>query len=142
MWSNKVLLYSSPTRDSALLDLVLATGDDLVGNPQVHSNLGDSDHHLVEFTIQQRVGKISSEAKVLDFRRANFSKLRRLVSEVVELKCIGQMGVQEGWRFLQGVILGAQKESIPLSRKVGKGIKKPPWLNRELQKRLGAKKEI
>ena len=42
---------------------------------------------------------------MLDFKKANFSVLRRLVSEALKLKGIGELGVQEECSFLKGVIL-------------------------------------
>ena len=51
----------SPTRGDALLDLVLATGDDLVRGLRVLDHLGDSDHRLLEFTIQRKVAKACSK---------------------------------------------------------------------------------
>ena len=60
----------SPTRGDALLDLVLASGDDLVRGLRVLDHLGDSNHRLLESTIQSKVAKACSETAALDFRRA------------------------------------------------------------------------
>ena len=48
-------------------DLVLATGDDLGRGLRVLDHLGDSDHCLLEFTIQRKVAKVCSKAAALDF---------------------------------------------------------------------------
>ncbi|XP_059585298.1 uncharacterized protein LOC132250969 [Alligator mississippiensis] len=61
--------------DPALLDLVLATGDDLVRGLWVLDHLGDRNHRLLEFTIQDRVSRACSKAAALDFRRADFNEL-------------------------------------------------------------------
>lgn len=53
---------------------------------------------MIEFTIRQRVGKLTSRAEVLDFRKANISVLRRLVSEALKLKSIGELGSRKGGR--------------------------------------------
>ena len=39
-----------PTRGKALLNLVLATGDDLISDLMIKGKLGDSDHELITFT--------------------------------------------------------------------------------------------
>ena len=69
-----------PTRGKALLDPVLATGDNLIGGLVIDGKLGDSDHELITFTIHRKAGKSVSNMEVLDFRKAHFDKLRRLVS--------------------------------------------------------------
>ena len=73
----------SPTRGDTLLDPVLATGDDLVRGLQVLDHLGNSDHRLLEFTIQHKVAKAYSKAAALDFRRVDFNELRRIVGEAL-----------------------------------------------------------
>ncbi|XP_059585091.1 uncharacterized protein LOC109285840 [Alligator mississippiensis] len=83
----------SPTRANALLDLVLATGNDLVRGLQVLDHLGDSDHCLLEFTIQLRVSKACSKAAALDFRRADFNELRRLVGEALRSQRVRELRI-------------------------------------------------
>ena len=75
------------------MDLVLATGDNLVTGLQVLDPLGDSNHRLLEFTIQRRVPRACSKAVALDFRKANFNKLRRLVGEVLGSLRAGELSV-------------------------------------------------
>ena len=109
-----------PTRGNALLDLVLAMGEDRVGELQIHGHPGDSDHQSIKFTIQHRVGKITSRVEELDFRKTNFSALRNLIDNTLQEKNIGEMGVQEGWSFLKEAILWGQRETIPVRGKRGK----------------------
>ena len=84
---------NSRTRGDTLLDLVLATGDDLVRGLQVLDSLGDSDHRLLGFTIQCKVAKACSKAAALDFRRADFNELRRIVGEALRSQGGGELGV-------------------------------------------------
>ena len=58
------------------MDLVLATGDDLVRGLWVLNHLGDSNHRLLEFTTQCKVAKACSKAAALDFRRADVNEMR------------------------------------------------------------------
>ncbi|XP_059581920.1 uncharacterized protein LOC132249993 [Alligator mississippiensis] len=131
----------SPTRGNALLDLVLATGDDLVVGLQVLDHLGDSDHRLLEFTIQRKVAKASSKAAALDFRRADFNEVRRIVGEVMRSWRGGESGVQEEWSILKETILHAQREVIPTKVKGGKRVQEPPWLTKSIRECLLAKRE-
>ena len=48
-----------PTRENAILDLVLASGDDLVGDVLVQESLEDNDHEMIQFAIQRKVGRVN-----------------------------------------------------------------------------------
>ena len=65
-----------PTRNEALLDLLLTNQENLLCNALLSDSLGCSDHNIVEFGILLSTLKGSTEKKALDFRRANFSSLR------------------------------------------------------------------
>ncbi|KYO44843.1 hypothetical protein Y1Q_0016637 [Alligator mississippiensis] len=118
----------SHTKRNALLALALAlaTSDDLVRGLQVLDYLGDSDHHLLEFTIQRRVSRACNKTVALDFKRANFNELRRLVGEPLGSWRVGELGAQDEWSFLKETILRAQGVTIPVRIKGGKSAQKPP----------------
>ena len=65
-----------PTRNEALLDLLLTNQENLLCTILVSDSPGCSDHSIVEFGIRLSMLKVSTKTKVLDFRRANFSSLR------------------------------------------------------------------
>ncbi|XP_059578763.1 RNA-directed DNA polymerase from mobile element jockey isoform X1 [Alligator mississippiensis] len=129
-----------PTRGNAILDLVLATGDDMVGDLQIGSHLGDSDHLIIEFFIKRQVGKVTSRVKVLDFRKADLNELRQLVEDALQSRSFEVTGAQEGWLCLKEMILHAQSETILMRGKRGKGARRLPWLTREIQGSLRAKR--
>ena len=130
-----------PTRGDALLDLVLATGDDLVRGLRVMGHLGDSDHRLLEFTIQRKVAKSCSKAAALDFRRADFNKLRRIVGEALRTQRGREADVEGEWLLLKETILHAQREVIPTRVKGSRRAHKPPWLTKSIRECLLAKRE-
>ena len=131
----------SPTRGNALLDLVLATGDDLVRGLQVLDHLCDSDHRLLEFTNQHRVSRACSKAVALDFKRADLNKLRRLVGEALGFPRAGELSAQDEWSFLKETILRAQGVTIPTTSKWSRSAQKPPWLTKGVRECLIASRE-
>ena len=133
-------VYGS-TRGKALLDLVLATGDDLIGDLVIDGKLGDSDHELITFTIRRKAGMSVSNTEVLDFRKADFDKLKRLVSQALRDHDPREMGVQEEWLLLKEAILNAQAKSIPTQRKGSKKAQQPSWLSRDLADLLQLKRK-
>ena len=70
------------TRGSAILDLILTNKEDLVNGMRVVGSLGQSDHVLLEFEILRK-GEIKySQTHILDFTRADFSRLREILEEI------------------------------------------------------------
>ncbi|GAB0178067.1 hypothetical protein GRJ2_000272000 [Grus japonensis] len=72
------------TRRGAMLDLVLTNKEGLVGNVKLKSNLGCSDHEMVEFKILRAVRRAHRRLTALDFRRADFGLLSPQGSCLVE----------------------------------------------------------
>ena len=107
----------------------------------VQGRLGDSDHEMIQFAIQRKVGRVTSTAQMLDFRKANFDVLRAVVREALGAQGVASTGVQERWSFLKEAIFGVQQDVIPLRRKAGNGSKKPSWLSVDIQAGLRAKKK-
>ena len=67
-------LVGEPTRGGALLDLVFANREGLVGEVKVGDRLGQSDHGIVEFSILGEVKRVTSKTTFLNFQRADFDQ--------------------------------------------------------------------
>uniref|UniRef100_A0A674ICA9 Reverse transcriptase domain-containing protein n=4 Tax=Terrapene triunguis TaxID=2587831 RepID=A0A674ICA9_9SAUR len=77
----------------------------------------------------------------MDFRKADFGKLRELIGKVPWESRLRGKTTEESWQFFKGTLLRAQKQAIPLVRKDRKCGKRPPWLNHEILHDLKNKKE-
>lgn len=88
-------MIEGPKRRGALLDLVLANKEELVGDAKVKGSLGCSDHEVVEFRILR--SKVRSTITTLDFRRADFGLFRDLLEKVPWNNGTGEKTVQESW---------------------------------------------
>ena len=129
------------TRGSAILDLILTNRDELVDKVAVSGTLGESDHVILEFLILTEAKAECSQTRTLDFRKANFNKLRTMISKIPWQVTLTRKGAQEGWEFLKKEILKAQLQTIP-TRKKGRGQqKKPMWLHNKLKDDLKTKKD-
>jgi len=71
-----IQMLDVPTRNEALLHLLLTNQENLLCNNSVSDSLGCGDDNTMEFGILLITLKVSIKTKVLDFRRANFSLLR------------------------------------------------------------------
>ena len=90
-------LGSEPTREGALLDLLFANRERLVGDVTVVGRLGHSDHKMIEFLIIGEVRRGVSRTATLDLQRADFGLFRRLIGRVPWEAVPKGEGVQEGW---------------------------------------------
>ncbi|XP_075779238.1 uncharacterized protein LOC142827520 [Pelodiscus sinensis] len=129
------------TRGEAVLDLVLTNREELVENLKVEDSIGDSDHEIIEFMILRKGRRETSTIEVMDFRKADFDKLRELVGKVPWEARLKGKTTEESWKYFKGTLLRAQKQTIPLCRKDRKYGKRPAWLNKEILHDLKIKKE-
>uniref|UniRef100_A0A670IGU3 Reverse transcriptase domain-containing protein n=1 Tax=Podarcis muralis TaxID=64176 RepID=A0A670IGU3_PODMU len=130
------------TRGTAILDLVLTNVDDLVSGVEVEGSLGTSDHALLKFTIQRKGAAKHTRTQFLDFKKADFIKLREVLGEIPWTVILKGKGVQDGWEFVKREIVKAQLQAIPMRRKHGRCLKKPGWLSKELLTELRLKKDV
>ncbi|KAK4832410.1 hypothetical protein QYF61_022545 [Mycteria americana] len=135
-------LVSEPTREVALLDLLFANKDRLVGDVMVGSRLGHNNHEMIEFLIIGEVRRGISRTATLDFQRADFGLFRGLVDKVPWDTVLKGKEVLEDWTFFKKKILKAQEQAIPMCQKMSWQRRRPAWLNRELWLELRKKGRV
>ncbi|PKU49252.1 hypothetical protein llap_437 [Limosa lapponica baueri] len=67
---------------SAVLELILTNREDLVEKLKVEGNFGESDYKTIEFTNLKKRRNESSRIRTMEFRKADFMKLRELEEAV------------------------------------------------------------
>ncbi|KAK4824103.1 hypothetical protein QYF61_010623 [Mycteria americana] len=135
-------LVSEPTREGAPLDLLFTNREGLVSHVMVGGHLGQSDHKMIEFLIRGEAVRGVSKTATLDFRRADFGLLRRLVERVPWEAALMGKGVQEGWAFFKEEVLKEQERAVPRCRKTSRRGRRPAWLTRELWLELRKKRRV
>ena len=103
-------LVREATRGGALLDLLLANREGLVGDGKVGDCLGQSDHGIVEFSVLGDVRRVTSKSALLSLQRADFDLFRMLVAGVPWESLLKGKGVQEAWTLFKTEISKAQEE--------------------------------
>uniref|UniRef100_K7EWV1 Endonuclease/exonuclease/phosphatase domain-containing protein n=1 Tax=Pelodiscus sinensis TaxID=13735 RepID=K7EWV1_PELSI len=135
-------VVAESTRGDAILDLVLVSSEDLIDEMVVGDNLGSSDHELIQFKLNGRINKNKSETRVFDFKRANFSKLRKFVREVDWTKEIMDLKVEEAWNYFKLKLQKLSEACIP--RKGKKFIDRcvrPSWMSKHLREVIKKKQK-
>ncbi|PKU42878.1 adaptin ear-binding coat-associated protein 1 [Limosa lapponica baueri] len=135
-------LVSEPTRESALLGLILVNRKELVGEVKVGGHLGHSDHEMIEFSILGETRRRVTKTATLDFWRPNFNLFRRLLDKIPWEDTLKDTGVQEGWTYFRKEVLKAQEQAVPMCRKTSRRGRRPAWLNRDLLLDLKNKRRV
>lgn len=127
-----------PTRGANILDLVLATEEDLVSTLTVDEALGNSDHKMVRFNIHTPNKDREEKSHVmLNYRRANFNgfkdSLTGLVTPAVE-------DIDEMWQGFKSKFLELQARFIPTRSMSSSSKCHPKWFNRDIAEAIRARK--
>lgn len=104
-------LLDRPTRDEALLDLVVTSTE------EIKVKMG-SNHALVEFVIPINIALAKSEVRTLNIRRENFSPFKELLDNSSRKPLLNNNGSEQSW--LGGCPSESQKLAILQNKKSGK----------------------
>ncbi|KFQ53309.1 hypothetical protein N333_01103, partial [Nestor notabilis] len=77
----------------------------------------------------------------LDFKRADFGLFKNLLSKVPWDIVLEGRGAQDCWLIFKDHLVQAQEHCIPTKRKCGRRARRPPWMEKELLRKLRGKKE-
>ncbi len=120
-----------PTRGGNTLDLVLSKSELDVQNLNVSYNLGKSDHNIITWEFVTCVAFKENKIKVPDFRKADFNKFRKLLSNVEWTKMFREKSVNQIWEMFKSILIEGMSNCIPYRQLRRKD--RPKWLNREIQ---------
>ena len=84
---------------------MLTNAEESIREVKIGGSLGCSDHALVEFVILKNAGLAKSRVRTLNFRRANFWLLKKLLCGIPwesVLKCIG---TEQSWQLSKDTLL-------------------------------------
>ncbi|XP_069168696.1 uncharacterized protein [Procambarus clarkii] len=144
-----------PTRENNILDLVLTSRETQIGDIEMGSGLGSSDHGEIRFGVEWSGPVGEGSVGVPDFRGADFSSLRNFLGRidwgvlgvgcgpVLERDMSPAMGDLNGdfdvdsMYNLFGNILGrAQERSVPYKLN-GSSANDPEWITGSLRSLIG-----
>ena len=102
---------SQPTRQLNILDLVITTEDDLVGDLEVLDKL--SDHNAIIFNIKAEAPGRQSSRYSYNFRRANFQALINEIDNIGFEELFNGKNAEECFSILKRKILESSTRNIP-----------------------------
>lgn len=133
-------VVDSCTGGVALLDLMVTSASELIGDIKIEGSQGCSDHALVESAVLRGLGQVRCKVSPLKFRKADFQLFREIVSEVSWEAALRHKGVEDSWKILKEIFHRVQELTNPRS-KSGKEGKRPAQLSRNLLEKLKGKKQ-
>ena len=133
---NTEFLYQwvdKPTRGNNILDLVLSTEDNLISDLMVGEKLGNSDHSIIRFCVNIPYSMEKKMHQKLNFRLANYSRLRSFVENLVYLENGDIDTVCESFTV---VYIEKQEACIPYKNMSVNGNPQPKWFNRGIATKI------
>ena len=118
-----------PTRGSNMLDLVFSSEDNIISNLSVGEKLGKGDHNIVRFEIETSFTKVEKTVTKLNFKKADFNRLR---SELKKVPISNEIEAELKWLSFKKNFMGVQDGCIPKSNITPNGVKQPSWYSRDI----------
>ncbi len=139
-------IVTQPTRreKKKLLDLVLVRDSDLPRECQVGEKLSGCDHHLIRLTIRTDQELIENKSRIPDYRRANFSLVRELLSRTT-WEPVNFTSIDRAWNTFKCKLLEVERSSVPIKTRRRNNAMSPPWItshqSKEEKVQLSEKKQ-
>ena len=131
----------SPTREGAILDLVLGNEPGQVFKVSVGEHVASSDHNSISFRIAMEKDEWRPKGKVLDWGKANFSGIRQKLAAVDWERLFEDKSTSGMWESFREQLVGMQDRHVPVKKKDRKGRIREPWITREIEGLVKMKRE-
>ena len=122
-----------------LLDLILSSSQNLVGEVVRGGRLGGSDHDILLCSIMWEGASRRLNKRRRDFKRANFEMIRSGLDVNWETRLDG-LSVEDTWLTIRERLHGLIDQHIPW--KEIKGRNRPPWMSEKIIKAIDKKKRL
>ena len=116
-----------PTRDEAILDLVLTRDEDLVSDIAVCGHLGSSDHSILMWSLNCTQPRTSAAHNHYDYNRANFSAIAEEIRQVNWSLVLEPMSTYDSWNYLRDLLSTLVAKYVP-TKANHNGKNKPMWM--------------
>ena len=128
------------TLDNNILDLVLATDDELINKCEVGEVLANSDHKIIRCEINCEVDVKENTLLVPNYKRGNIGQLKSELKEIKWQTVFANKSVEEMCASFANILLEAENKWIPTVRKRLSGTKNPQWMTKTIKQAIGRKK--
>ena len=127
------------TRKGSILDLVITSEPDMIDTVSVLDNFGNSDHNMLEWTVQLNTLQSACNRPLFDYKKANFSAIRRDLSAVNWADEL-QGDANDQWQVFRLIVKQLEERYVPLKKE--KSRKKAPWMSYKAVKLENKKRKL
>ena len=115
-----------PSRATRVLDIVLSSQKELVGNVEIKEPLGSTDHNLMHFNINIKSDKTKVKQCRRDFRKGNYKEIRKSLALIDGNDKMKNKTTTECWNILRGEPDSAiySYQYVPMKKQVKRFKKK------------------
>ena len=132
-------VVSEPTRGKNILDLVLTSHQEIISGVQNSEPLGNSDHLVVAFQIEDRRKASRNKREMFNFGKADFTKLKAMLDEMDWKSSLEGLSIEQSWNVFSRSLEDAMNNCIPM--KTLKTNKSPAWFTNEIKLLASRKKK-
>ncbi|PLS49478.1 hypothetical protein CYV29_15670, partial [Carnobacterium maltaromaticum] len=132
---------NSPTREGAILDLVLGNEPGQVVEVSVGDYFGNSDHNSVSFKILMDKDESGPKGKVLNWGKANYTKIRQELGNVDWEQLFEGKSTCDMWEAFKERLISVQERHVPVKMRDRNGKIREPWMTGEIVRLAKRKKE-
>ena len=129
------------TRKNSVLDLVFTSEPDMIDTVSVLSNLGSSDHNILQWTVQLRPVISVFSHPCLDFSKADFPAMRQALDSIDWSNTL-QGDTNQQWITFTSMLRTLEAKFIPLKKPNNKHPKKAPWMSFKAVKLVNKKHQL
>ena len=115
------------TCNGAILDLVLNSEPDKIDSISMLSQLGSSDHNMLDWEVLLSLTFPVFNRPCLDYAQANYEAIRRALQETNWAKLL-QGYANENWIVFHSLLKDLEVQYVPV-KKSSKSNRKAPWMS-------------
>lgn len=117
-----------PTRGNNILDLIIATTENLITSLEVGEHLDTCDHKLVRFRLNISHTNPTIKTLTPNYRLANYSCMKNAIRGI-HVKLENLNNTNDQWAKFKQIYMEAQNTYIPMKPRENKSNNKPPWFS-------------
>ena len=124
------MVHESTHKCGNVLDLVITNDPGSIAGVENLGPLGSSDHDMQMINFLGSEPDVPSKLETPVWAKADFPKMKRMISSINWEERMSSMSGQEMWDFLKNTINSVTKECVPFS--VNKNKQRPVWMNEKI----------
>jgi hypothetical protein len=123
------------TRPSSenILDIIMATEDNIINNVEILNPLANSDHNIVKFEIALSTNIEKEDFKTLNFRLADWENLNE---ELMRCTIPNDLNIEDSWAHFKINFLESQAKHIPSQIHSSSKKHTVTWMNDEIKREI------